>query len=55
MKIRERLYSRFMWFPHNVLAHPLSEIMFQLGFPEKAYNWVHDITIPDHERGTGRG
>lgn len=46
--------GRFKWAPHNMVAHPLSEIMFQLGFEELG-NRIHDITIPTHESGTGRG
>ena len=45
---------RFRWTLHNMVAHPLSEILFQVG-AERAGNYVHDITVPDHERGTGRG
>lgn len=53
-KIISRLPERFRWTLHNVVAHPLSEVLFQLGF-EDAGNRVHDATVPDHVRGTGRG
>jgi hypothetical protein len=53
-KLLARLPERFRWTPHNLIAHPLSEILFQLGF-EDAGNRLHDWTIPAHEPGTGRG
>lgn len=46
--------NRFQWTLHNLIAHPLSEILFQLGF-ENAGNKVHDMTVPPHADGTGRG
>lgn len=49
-----RLPERFRWTPHNLIAHPLSEVLWLLGF-ERASNWMHDATVPDHEPGTGRG
>jgi len=45
--------GRFAWTAHNVFAHPLSEILHHLGMI-RASNWVHDITIPLHEREEGR-
>ena len=44
----------FKWSLHNIVAHPLSEIVYLIGF-ERASNWVHDITTPEHEPDTGRG
>ena len=44
----------FMWTAHNVFAHPLSEVLALVG-DHNAGNWIHDITIPAHERGEGRG
>ena len=38
--------GRFQWTLHNVVAHPLSEILAQFGL-EKAGNIVHDLTIPE--------
>lgn len=35
----------FSWTLHNIVAHPLSEILHLLG-AKKASNWVHDVTIP---------
>lgn len=41
------------WTLHNLIGHPASEVMYLLGF--KNFNWVHDKTLPEHEKGTGRG
>lgn len=49
-----RLPERFRWTPHNLIAHPLSEILFQVGLGAWG-DWLHDWTIPAHEPGTGRG
>ena len=48
------LPPRLRWAPHNLIAHPLSELLFQLGF-EDAGNRLHDWTVPLHDAGTGRG
>jgi hypothetical protein len=40
-----RLPTRWRWTFHNLLGHPLSEILFQLGF-HSASELVHDRTIP---------
>lgn len=48
------LPERFRWTTHNLIAHPLSEILFQLGLGDWG-NRLHDWTIPAHEAGTGRG
>lgn len=48
------LPPRFQWTVHNLVAHPLSEILYQVGL-EDLSNDVHDFTIPPHEKGTGRG
>lgn len=42
------------WTVHNLVAHPLSEILHLLGF-EDLSNAVHDGTVPPHTPGTGRG
>ena len=49
-----RLPKRFQWTFHNVVAHPLSEILFQIGF-EDAGNRLHDWSAPLYDPGTGRG
>lgn len=48
------LPERVRWTPHNLIAHPLSEILFLLGLQRWA-NSVHDGTLPTHTPGTGRG
>ncbi len=49
-----RLPHRWRWTLHNLIAHPLSELIYQFGF-EDLSNRIHDATIPEHEPGTGRG
>ena len=49
-----RLPERWRWTLHNVVAHPLSELLYQVGLGDLG-NTVHDVTIPIHIRGTGRG
>lgn len=51
-KLLSILPDRFKWTVHNLLAHPISEVLFQLGFSSTA-NWVHDITVPQHQQGQG--
>lgn len=41
--------GRFSWSVHNLLAHPLSELLFLVGL-ERAARWVHDATIPYEPR-----
>ena len=41
------------WSLHILVARPLSEMVYLAGF-EEISNWIHDITIPDHETNTGR-
>ena len=47
---------------HNLVSHPVSEIVYLVSIPfvgrEKAESisgWIHDVTIPNQVRGTGRG
>lgn len=49
-----RLPKRLRWTLHNLVAHPVSEILFLVGL-DALSNLVHDQTIPVHEPGTGRG
>ena len=44
----------FKWSLHDFVAHPLSELVHLIGL-ERASSWIHDITVPEHEPGTGRG
>lgn len=53
-KLLSKLPERFRWTAHNLIAHPLSEILYQIGM-QRWSDMVHDITVPDHEHGTGRG
>jgi len=41
-----RLPLRWRWTVHNVIGHPLSELIYQLGLRSLAAH-VHDITEPD--------
>ena len=52
-KIINKLPDRFKWTIHNIVAHPLSEILFQLGL-EKASNAIHDCTTPSVEEDESR-
>jgi hypothetical protein len=49
----------FKWTLHNMVAHPLGEIIYLFGLCtapfERISNWLHDVTIPDHDTGAGRG
>ena len=42
------------WTFHNLVGHPLSEVLHLLGF-ERASGRVHDRTLPAHPEGEGRG
>lgn len=44
-KLVTRLPKRFQWTLHNMVAHPLSEILFQIGFKSLG-DRVHDATLP---------
>jgi len=46
--------TQLWWAIHNIIAHPLSEILYWTGLKTWA-DWIHDNTIPDHEPGSGRG
>lgn len=52
-KILSRL-GPFKWSLHNVVAHPISELLYLAGFKHIS-DWIHDVTVPDHDPGTGRG
>ncbi len=49
------------WTVHNLIAHPLSEIVYWLVRPFGKHRatdtsgWIHDLTIPKHKAGNGRG
>jgi hypothetical protein len=39
---------RFQWTAHNLVGHPVSEILFQFGMV-RAADWIHDWTVPLHD------
>ncbi len=39
------LPERIRWAPHNVLAHPISEVAWWLG-ARRFSTWIHDVTVP---------
>ena len=43
------LPPRFQWTLHNLIGHPLFEILYQLG-QEKMSNAIHNMTVPYPER-----
>ena len=46
------------WPVHNLVAHPLSEIVHWVTcwfLGDKLSGWIHDVTVPEHNPGTGRG
>lgn len=47
-----RLPARCRWSVHNLIAHPLSEFVFLLGF-ETASATIHDATIPESGENGG--
>lgn len=49
-----KLPERFQWTLHNLIAHPVSEVLYQAGL-QKLSDKIHDRTVPEHEPGTGRG
>ncbi len=42
---RRLRFAKNAWAFHNLIAHPLMQIMVWLGFRKKAL-WLHDITVP---------
>lgn len=55
----KRIRQEAMWFIHNMIAHPLSQVLTMLGWivpPLGRFgDWVHDVTVPAHKHGTGHG
>ena len=45
------------WTVHNLLAHPLMEILYLISFGklEDFGNMIHDATVPEHTPEEGRG
>ncbi len=53
-KIRAASVEHFRWTLHNLVAHPLSEIAYIFGL-RMLSDWLHNASIPKHDKGTGRG
>lgn len=56
-KILAALPARYRWTVHNIVGHPVAEVLKQLGLVRTA-DWVHDETAPeapsDPENDSGR-
>jgi hypothetical protein len=52
--LRNKSQEHFKWSFHNLVAHPISEIVWLLGF-RKLSDSIHDKSVPKHEEGQGRG
>ena len=64
-----KLPKPFRWTIHNLVAHPLSEVLYQIAYlmkflfgkgpiGKRVYDLhlrLHDGTVPYHKTGTGRG
>ena len=48
-KFINKLPERFKWAIHNVIAHPLMEITYQLGFVNLSEK-IHDSTLPTEDQ-----
>lgn len=50
-----KLYKN--WTVHNLIAHPLSEIVYllSLGKAKKLVGLIHDVTLPLNPEINGRG
>ncbi|HUY36510.1 MAG TPA: hypothetical protein VMV69_27490 [Pirellulales bacterium] len=46
--------TAFWWMVHNLVSHPLSEVVFWFG-GRKLADRVHDWSVPRHRPGAGRG
>lgn len=59
--MRQKLYLEFWWAVHNLVAHPLSQILWWLSLCgvlrpiARTGDWLHDVTIPAHSPEEGRG
>lgn len=42
---RRMRWPRHMWSLHNLVGHPLMQILAFTGFYKAAF-WVHDVTVP---------
>ena len=44
-----KISPRLRWAPHNLVGHPLMEVLEILGLT-RASRWVHDVTLPSVEQ-----
>ena len=55
------IYVEFWWAVHNLVAHPLSQVAWWASLcgviksVASFGDWLHDWTVPEHEKGQGRG
>jgi len=40
-----RLPPRFQWTVHNIVGHPLSELLYQFGLTDMS-DTIHEATVP---------
>jgi hypothetical protein len=45
MEGRRLRWAKHAWAFHNLVAHPLMQIMVWIGFKKQAI-WLHDVTVP---------
>lgn len=51
-KILAALPARYRWTVHNIVGHPVAEVLKQLGLV-RAADWVHDETAPEAPSAPG--
>jgi hypothetical protein len=57
--MRRFLYLEFWWTVHNMIAHPLMQVVWWLslfGYFKSIANlsdWLHDVTCPQHNFADG--
>lgn len=62
-KLRQEARNFIAWTPHNIIFHPLSEIIYLISpifWPwrkkiQDFSNYLHDVSIPKHQENEGRG
>ena len=52
--LSQKFRNHFKWTFHNLVAHPLSEIVWLFGFKSLS-GWIHDASIPSDHEEEGRG
>jgi hypothetical protein len=43
------------WTVHNLIAHPVGELLYLAGLGREIGDRMHDATLPPHPDSTGRG